>query len=146
MAATSGYMTNASYVISGNRVLGGWGSASIDGIQGAAVTALRIDSPEVEIVNMTTISDEIGYQRLAAAGVATNGLITVDFLYETSAEFEVARLAATTGQLVITTQYGGVLRFVTYEVICKTARLDSRVGDVVKFQAQFIPTQASMET
>jgi len=142
MAATGGYQTYASYQITGGQILAGWGAVA--GVSLAQVTGLQIDAPEAEVVDMTTVSDALGYRRLATTGVVTNGLITIDFLYDTAEQFEVSLLAATRGELTIVTNYAGA-RAISYQVICKAANLESRVGDAVRFQAQFVPMQASQQ-
>jgi hypothetical protein len=98
------------------------------------VTGLQVEHPTAETVNMTGRSDAVGTFRLVPTGEKKGGSITVDFMH--NGTFDVAALIGTYGSLT----FSSTAYSVSKSVICETASMEARTGEVVRGTLKFLMT------
>lgn len=98
------------------------------------VTGLQVEHPTAETVNMTGTSDPVGTFRLVPTGEKRGGSITVDFMH--NGTFDVATLIGTYGSLT----FSSTAYSVSKSVICETASMEARTGEVVRGTLKFLMT------
>jgi hypothetical protein len=98
------------------------------------VTGLQVEHPTAETVNMTGTNDPVGTFRLVPTGEKRGGSITVDFMH--NGTFDVATLIGTYGSLT----FSSTAYSVSKSVICETASMEARTGEVVRGTLKFLLT------
>jgi hypothetical protein len=98
-----------------------------------AATAVSVESPSAEIVDITTASTPLGKRQLMATGdVASAGRVSVDAL----GFADPSALVGQSGDAVFTTPVGSV----TQKVICESASVDGRVADLLRIRLSLVMT------
>ena len=98
------------------------------------VTGLQVEHPTAETVNMTGTNDPVGTFKLVPTGEKKGGSITVDFMH--NGTFDVATLIGTYGSLA----FSSTAYSVSKSVICETASMEARTGEVVRGTLKFLLT------
>ena len=94
------------------------------------VVSLSVESPQAEVVDMTSATDGASTIKLVPTGAWTGGSITVEYIYESGDPQTVVK---TVGSLSFTSQEYTVTR----RAILVSATVDSRVGEVVRGTLRF---------
>ncbi len=98
------------------------------------VTAIRVSSPQPEIVNMTAIDSPLGQMWMVKTGDALSpGTVEIDVL----GVVDPTTLVGTYGDLEITgtAQVGSGLK-----ALCESATMEARVADVIRGSVRFVLT------
>lgn len=98
------------------------------------VTGLQVEHPTAETVNMTGANDPVGTFRLVPTGEKKGGSVTVDFMH--NGTYDVASLIGTYGSLT----FSSTAYSVSKNVICETASMEARTGEVVRGTLKFLLT------
>lgn len=98
------------------------------------VTGLQVEHPTAETVNMTGTNDPVGTFRLVPTGEKKGGSISVDFMH--NGTYDVATLIGTYGSLT----FSSTAYSVSKNVICETASMEARTGEVVRGTLKFLLT------
>ena len=100
------------------------------------VVSLSVETPQAEVVDMTSATDGPSQITLVPTGAWTGGSITVEYLYEgRNPQLDVRSV----GNLVFTSSAYSVSR----RAILVSATVDSRVGEVVRGTLRFQLTDYS---
>lgn len=98
------------------------------------VTGLQVELPTAETINMTGQNDPVGTFKLVPTGEKKGGGITVDFMH--NGTYDVASLIGTYGTLTFSSSAYSVSK----NVICETASMEARTGEVVRGTLKFLLT------
>lgn len=98
------------------------------------VTAIRVTSPQPEIVNMTDVDDALGSMQMVKTGDALSpGTVEIDVL----GVVDPTTLVGTYGELSIT---GTASVGSSLKALCESATMEARVADVIRGTARFVLT------
>lgn len=104
------------------------GSASFSG----NVVGISVESPQAEVVDMTSIDEPAGYSVQVPTGAWTGGSVTIDYLKRNGGP-DPAALVRSYGTLT----FSSPSHSVTKTVLCESANEEARVGELVRGTINF---------
>jgi hypothetical protein len=99
----------------------------------ATITAISVETPTAEVVDMTGAGDPVGYSVLVPTGAWTGGTITVDYIHQKAGNFDPQSLVRQVGQVTFSSAGYSVSK----NVLLESASHGAQVGDLVKGTLKF---------
>lgn len=100
-----------------------------------AIVGINVETPVAEVVDMTSPTDPKGYSIRVPTGEWSGGRISLDFI-ATTATGDIQGIVRGIGPLTFSSPKFSVTR----RCILESANTETRVGELVRGSATFIPT------
>ena len=104
-------------------------SLSFGGNAIGSVVGLQVETPQAELVDMTSVYDPSGSQMLVPTGAVTGGSITVDYLASGLPSVAIG----TVGAVVFTSTAMSVSK----QAVLESATVEARTGELVRGTMKF---------